>query len=143
MSLSKLHIRPTTEKDYPLLDKFRGDFAEHGLIELPWGYNLPNSVETAVAEVDGVPVGAVAASKTVLINFMKDVAAKGVDTYSAVIFLERALTYAAQQIGTTEAYCAIPEHMTEYISTVTRSGYALAFPNCVVLKRVLLPKRVK
>ena len=143
MSLSKLHIRPTTEKDYPLLDKFRGDFAEHGLIELPWGYNLPNSVETAVAEVDGVPVGAVAASKTVLINFMKDVAAKGVDIYSAVIFLERALTYAAQQIGTTEAYCAIPEHMTEYISMVKRSGYTLAFPNCVVLKRVLLPKRVK
>ena len=143
MSLSKLHIRPTTEKDYPLLDKFRGDFAEHGLIELPWGYNLPNSVETAAAERDGQLIGAVTASKTLLVNFMKDPTAKGTDVYSAVIFLERALTYAAQQIGTTEAYCAIPEHMTEYIRMVKRSGYALAFPNCVVLKRALLPKPVK
>jgi hypothetical protein len=139
VSLSKLHIRPTTEKDYPLLDKFRGDFAEHGLIELPWGYNLPNSVETAVAEVDGIPVGAVAASKTVLINFMKDVAAKGTDVYSAVLLLERTLTYAAQQIGITESYCAIPNHMQSYIKLVQKSGYVEAFPHCTVLRRPLLP----
>jgi len=139
MSLSNFTIRPTVPGDYPLLDKFRQDFASDGKIDLPWGYNLPQSVETALAERAGMPVGAVTASKTVLINFMKDPAAKGTDVYSAVLFLERVLTYAAQQIGTTEAYCAIPEHMTEYIDMVKRSGYADAFPNCVVLKRALLP----
>ena len=139
MSLSNFSVRPTTPEDYPLLDKFRKDFEPNGKIELPWGYNLPQSVETAIAERAGAPVGAVTASKTVLINFMKDVEAKGTDVYSAVLFLERVLTYAAQQIGTTEAYCAIPNHMTEYIDMVKRSGYTVAFPDCVVLKRALLP----
>ena len=143
MSLSDMTVRPSCEADYPLLDRFRKDFEENGKIELPWGYNLPNSVETAIAERAGVPIGAVTASKTVLINFMKDVTAKGVDVYSAVLFLERLLTYAAQQIGTTESYCAIPEHMTEYINMVRRSGYTDAFPNCVVLKRALCPPIVK
>ena len=139
MSLSALTVRTTGPTDYPLLDKFRKDFEKDGVIELPWGYNLPNSVETAISERAGVPIGAVTASKTVLINFMKDMTAKGVDVYAAVLFLERVLTYAAQQIGTTEAYCAIPQHLTEYIDMVRRSGYTDAFPNCVVLKRALLP----
>ena len=142
MSLSKLSVRPTTEKDYPLLDKFRKDFESEGRIDLPWGYNLSGSVETAITDP---PVGAVTASKTVLINFMKDINAKGVDIYAAVLLLERALTYAAAQIGTTESYCAIPEQLTEYIAMVRRSGYVDAFPGgCVVLKRApALPKPVK
>lgn len=136
MGLSELHVRPLRKSDIPHLDNFRERFKEDGEIALPFGYSA-DGVETAVAEKNGKVIGAVTATKSAIINFMKDPDAAGKDIYAAVLMLERALTYVAEQSCVAETYCAIPAHLTEYIDMVKRSGYTETFQNCVVLRRPL------
>lgn len=135
MALANLTVRPFRSEDAQQLDLFRDAFKQDGEIALPWGYTA-EGVETAIVERDRI-IGATHGTKAVIINFMKDPAAPGTDIYAAVLMGERALTYVAQQNGCVEAYCAIPEQLTGYIDMVRRSGYEIAFPGCVVLRRGL------
>ena len=136
MGIAKLSVRPLRETDKPQLDNFRAAFLSDGRTDAPFGYSA-DGVETAIAEKLGVVIGGVTGTKSVIINFMKDPNAAGADIYAAVLMLERAITYVAQQTCVAEAYCAIPAHLTEYIDMVKRSGYTETFQNCVVLRRPL------
>lgn len=131
-----MQVRPFRPEDTAQLDLFRELFLPDGRTDVPFGYaNI--GVETAIAEKNNKTVGAVTATKSIIVNFMKDPTAAGTDIYAAVLMLERALAYVAQQNGVVEAYCAIPSHLTEYVDMVKRSGYAEAFPDCVILRRAL------
>ena len=90
-----------------------------------------------MVERDEKTIGAVMATAAVIIDFMKDPEARGSDIYGAVLVGERTLTYMAQKNGIPAAYCAVPNHLTEYIDMVRRSGYTEVFQNCVVLRRPL------
>jgi hypothetical protein len=136
MSLSDLTVRPLRPGDTEQLDLFRESFKNDGEIQLPFGYTNAG-VATAVVARDEKIIGAVHATKALIVNFMKDPKASGPDIYAAVLLGERALTFVAEDGGCAEAYCAIPSHLQSYIDMVKRSGYTEAFPNCVILRRSL------
>jgi hypothetical protein len=139
MSISEIRVRPFRDTDTSELDIFRELFRTDGRTDAPFGYSNIG-VETAVAEKAERTIGAVTATKSIVVNFMKDPAAAGTDIYAAVLMGERALAYVAQANGVVEAYCAIPKHLTEYINMVKRSGYSEIFSDCVVLRRALAPE---
>lgn len=136
MSMKDLSLRPIQDKDIELLNACRENYWDANL-EVPYGYTVPGSVETAVAEKNGELIGAITATKVVVYDFIKNAAARGVDTFAAVFMLERALSYVAQQGGMTTAYLAIPSHLTEYIDMVKRCGYEAGFESCTILRRSL------
>ena len=136
MSISQILTRPFEAHDVELLDLFRKQFSNDGRTDAPFGYSR-NGVETVVVERDEKVVGAVMATASVVVDFMKDSDARGEDVYGAVLMGERTLTYMSQKSGLVAAYCAIPSHMTKYIDMVKRSGYSETFSNCVVLRRPL------
>ena len=135
MSISKLTTRPVLPGDVGQLNLFRESFSE-GRIDCPFGYRSQGT-ETVIVEREGEVVGAVMATASVLIDFIRNPGASGPDTYGAVLLGERALTFVAQKNGIVAAYCAIPEHLTDYIDMVKRSGYEIAFPGCTILRRPL------
>jgi len=136
MSVSQLLTQPFEAHDVELLDLFRKQFSNDGRTDAPFGYSR-NGVETVVVERDEKVVGAVMATASVVVDFMKDPDARGEDIYGGVLMGERTLTYMGQKSGLVAAYCAIPSHMTKYIDMVKRSGYSETFSNCVVLRRPL------
>jgi hypothetical protein len=136
MSLSNLTSRPALPSDTEQLDTFRTQFSEDGRIDVPWGY-IANGVGTVVAERDRNIIGATVATAAVIVDFLKNPNASGADIISSVLLGERTLTYMAQRNGIVAAYCAIPSHLTEYLSMVKRCGYQETFSNCVVLRRPL------
>lgn len=136
MGIKDISLRPLREEDIPQLDAARQNYWDANL-EIPYGYNIPGSVETAVAEKDGEWQGALVATKVIVLDFIKNAAAKGVDIFAAVFMLERALAYVAQNTGVTTSYLAIPSHLTEYIEMVKRCGYEVGFENCTILRRSL------
>jgi hypothetical protein len=136
MSISQLLLRPFEAHDAELLNLFRKQFSNDGRTDAPFGYSR-NGVETIVVERDEKVVGAVMATASVVVDFMRDPAARGEDVYGAVLMGERTLTYMSQKSGLVAAYCAIPSHLTKYIDMVKRSGYSEVFQNCVVLRRPL------
>ena len=138
MSISKLTTRPALPSDVEQLNSFRENFSE-GRIDCPFGYRSQGT-ETVIVEREGEVVGAVMATASVLIDFIRNPSASGPDTYGAVLLGERALTFVAQKNGIVAAYCAIPSHLTSYIDMVKRSGFEEAFPGCVVLRRPLIPE---
>jgi len=136
MSISRLTTRPVEVGDVEHLDALRKQFETDGRIDVPVGYRN-TGVETLVVERDKEVVGAVLATAAVVVDFIKDPQARGGDIYSAVLLGERTLTYMAQKNGISTAICAIPNHLTEYIDMVKRSGYTEVFQNCVMLRRPL------
>jgi len=136
MSISQLLTRPVEAHDTELLDLFRKQFSNDGRTDAPFGYSR-NGVETIVVERDDKVVGAVMATASVVVDFMKDPDARGEDVYGAVFMGERTLTYMSAKSGLVAAYCAIPSHLTKYIDMVKRSGYSEVFQDCVVLRRPL------
>jgi hypothetical protein len=134
-SLTELSVRPAREADIEQLDAFRRANFDAD-IEIPFGYAGPG-VETAVAEKHGTLVGGMTAVSAVVLDFMRNPEASGVDTYTAVFMLERALAYVAGKHNIPVSYVAIPSHLTDYISMVQRSGYELACENCVIMRRPL------
>ena len=140
MSISKLTTRPVLPGDVEQLNLFREQFSADGRIDTPFGYRS-EVTDTVVIEKDQKTIGAVIGTSAIIIDFMKDPLASGSDIYGAVLMGERALTYVAQKNGIGAAYCAIPKHLTEYISMVKRSGYTETFEDCVILRRPLVPER--
>ncbi len=137
MSISQLLTRPVEAHDVELLNLFRKQFSNDGRTDAPFGYSR-NGVETIVVERDEKVVGAVMATASVVVDFMRDPAARGEDVYGAVLMGERTLTYMSQKSGLVAAYCAIPSHLTKYIEMCRRSGYTQeVFQDCVVLRRPL------
>ena len=136
MGIASLTTRPVLPGDVEQLNLFRESFSE-GRIDCPFGYRSQGT-ETIIVEREGEMVGAVMATASVLIDFIRNPGASGPDTYGAVLLGERALTFVAQKNGMAVSYCAIPEHLTDYISMVERSGYTKAFPGCVLLRRALV-----
>lgn len=136
MSMKDLCLRPIQDSDIPQLDASRENYWDADL-EIPYGYSVPGSVETAIAEKDGQLIGALTATKVVVYDFIKNAAAAGTDIMAAVLMLERALSYVAQQGGMTTSYIAVPSHLTDYIEIVKRCGYEAGFENCTILRRSL------
>jgi hypothetical protein len=136
MSVKDISLRPIQEADIPRLAAARQNYWDADL-EVPYGYSVPGSVETAVAEKDGEWQGALVATKVVVYDFIKNAEAKGVDIFAAVLMLERAMSYVAQSTGVTTSYLAIPSHLTEYVDMVKRCGYEVGFENCTILRRPL------
>lgn len=134
--MKDISLRRFRQEDAPQLDTARENYWDADL-EVPYGYAVPGSVETAIAEKDGEWQGALIATKVVVYDFIKNAAAKGVDIFAAVFMLERALSYVAQETGITTSYLAIPSHLTEYIDMVKRCGYEEGFKDCVILRRSL------
>lgn len=137
MSIAKLQMHPIVIEDVEKLNSFREQFSSDGRIDIPFGYRS-EVTDTVVIEKDQKTIGAVIGTSAVIIDFMKDPLASGSDIYGAVLMGERALTYVAQKNGIGAAYCAIPKHLTEYISMVKRSGYTETFEDCVILRRALV-----
>lgn len=135
MSLKDLSIRPFRPEDAQQLDLFREQYWDANL-EAPHGYSA-QGVETAIAEKDGKTVGALTATKVVIFDFIQDRSASGPDRMAAVLMLERTLAYVAQQGGFTDAYVAIPSHLTSYIEMVKRCGYSETIQGCTVFRRPL------
>lgn len=131
-----MSIRPLKDTDPAQLDLFRENYW-HANLEIPYGYTVPGSVETAVAEKDGEIIGGLTATKVVVYDFMKNPTASPTDIFSAVFMLERTLSYVAQSTGVTTSYIAIPEHLTDYIESVKRCGYDVGFEKCTILRRSL------
>ena len=140
MSIAKLQIRPIVIEDVKKLNSFREHFSADGRIDIPFGYRS-EVTDTVVIEKDKKTIGAVIGTSAIIIDFMKDPLASGSDIYGAVLMGERALTYVVQKNGIGAAYCAVPKHLTEYISMVKRSGYTETFEDCVILRRPLVPER--
>ena len=115
MSISKLTMHPIVIKDVEKLNSFREQFSADGRIDIPFGYRS-EVTDTVVIEKDQKTIGAVIGTSAIIIDFMKDPLASGSDIYGAVLMGERALTYVAQKNGIGAAYCAVPKHLTEYIS---------------------------
>ena len=141
MSISQLLLRPFGAPDAEQLDLFREQFTPDGRTDAHFGYSR-NGVETVVVERDKKIVGAVMATASVVVDFMKDPDARGEDVYGAVLMGERTLTYMSAKSGLVAAYCAIPSHLTKYIDMVKRSGYSEVFQDCVVLRRPLAKELV-
>ena len=140
MSIAKLQMHPIVIEDVEKLNSFREQFSADGRIDIPFGYRS-EVTDTVVIEKDKKTIGAVIGTSAIIIDFMKDPLASGSDIYGAVLMGERALTYVAQKNGIGAAYCAVPKHLTEYISMVKRSGYTETFEDCVILRRPLVPER--
>ena len=140
MSIAKLQIRPIVIEDVEKLNSFREQFSSDGRIDIPFGYRS-EVTDTVVIEKDQKTIGAVIGTSAIIIDFMRDPEASGPDVYGAVLMGERALTYIAAKNGIGAAYCAVPKHLTEYISMVKRSGYTETFEDCVILRRPLVPER--
>jgi hypothetical protein len=134
--MRNLSLRPFRDADAVQLDLFRENYWDADL-EIPYGYNVPGSVETAIAEKNGEIVGALSGTKVIVYDFMKNPAAEGTDVFAAVLMLERALSYIAQQGGMTTAYIAVPSHLEKYIDMVKSCGYEAGFQNCTILRRSL------
>jgi len=135
MSLKDLSIRPFAPGDAEQLDLFREQYWDANL-EAPHGY-VAQGVETAIAEKDGKIVGALTATKVVIFDFIQQQSASATDRMAAVLMLERTLAYVAQQGGFTDAYIAVPSHLTDYIEIVKRCGYAETVQGCTVFRRPL------
>lgn len=135
MSITEISVRPIQEKDVEQLELFRHANWDAD-IELPFGF-VTNGVETAVAEKGEELTGGLTAVKAVVLDFMRNPQASGVDTFASVFMLERALTYVAQQGGVPVSYVAIPEHLKDYIGIVERCGYKISCEKCVILRRPL------
>lgn len=131
-----MSIRPFETRDSAQLDLFRENYWDANL-EIPYGYKVDGSVDTAVAEKNGEIVGALTGTKVIVYDFMKNPDASPTDLFGAVFMLERAMSLVAQQIGITTAYIAIPSHLTDYIESVKRCGYDAGFENCTILRRSL------
>lgn len=141
MSLKEMNIRPVRTSDAEQLDLFRRSYL-NGWLELPKGLSAPG-VETAVAEKDGKPLASLTGTSAVLLDpFIHDPEAKGTDVFSAVLALERVLTYNAQVGGAVDAYIAIPVQEMAYIEMVKRCGYEITCTDCVIMRRPLVPDTV-
>lgn len=136
MSMREISLRPFQDGDKAQLDLFRENYWDADL-EIPYGYSVEGSVSTAVAEKNGETVGALTGTKVIVFDFMKNPAAAGVDIFSAVLMLERTLSYVAQQHGMMTAYIAIPSHLEKYIDMVKSCGYTAGFEGCTILRRSL------
>ena len=138
MSISQLHTRPIEACDIEQLDLFRDQFERSGdgRTDVPFGYSS-RGVDTTLVERDGKIIGATIATGAVLIDFVRNPDAKGSDVYAAVLMGERILSHMAQKSGLVAAYCAVPNHLENYLAMVKRSGYTEVFQNCKVLRRAL------
>lgn len=138
-SFTKMNIRPIREDDIEQLDKWRWQYTDADL-EVVHGWQAPG-VETAIAEKNGEIIGSLTAVSAVVIDpFIHNPNASETDIYAAVVMLERALAYRAQQSGIVDAYVAVSAHLKDYIEIVKRSGYEVTCERCVILRRALVPE---
>ena len=139
MSISQLHTRPIEACDIEQLDLFRDQFERSGdgRTDVPFGYSN-RGVDTVIVERDNKIIGATVATSAIIVDFIRNPEASGSDVYAAVLMGERILSHMASKSGLAAAYCAIPNHLENYLAMVKRSGYAEeVFQNCKVLRRPL------
>lgn len=139
MSISQLTTRPVAFSDFDQLSLFRQQFAEtgDGRTDVPFGYSS-RGVDTVVVERDNKIIGATVATAAVIIDFIRNPEAIGPDVYAAVLLGERILSHMSQKSGLTAAYCAVPNHLQNYIAMVKKSGYHQeVFQECMVLRKPL------
>lgn len=141
MELKNINIRPIQIKDTEQLELWRREYLDAWL-ELPHGLQM-KGVETAVAEKQGRMIGSLTATSAVVMDpFIHDKNATGPEIFSAVLALERVLSYKAQSGGAVDSYIAIPAKSEEYIKMVEKCGYVRTLQDCVVLRRPLIPDTV-
>jgi hypothetical protein len=138
MSLSKLTTRPVEFRDIEILDLFRDQFERSGdgRTDVPFGYSN-RGVDTALVEREGKIIGATVATSAIIVDFIRNPKASGSDVYAAVLMGERILSHMASKSGLAAAYCAVPNHLENYLSMVRRSGYTEVFQNCKTMRRAL------
>lgn len=130
--------------DVKQLDAWRKNYTL-GDLEIPHDFNTPDgAVETAVATKDGELICSLTGLHSIVLDpFIKRPGASPSDLLMALIKLETALTYKAQQrFGATDAYIAVPIAESKYIRLLQNYGWQTTVQNCVVLRRALRPDTV-
>lgn len=141
-AFKNLNVRPLRDGDIGQLLAWRRAYLE-GDLELPHGWKLPQGVETAVAEKNGLLLSSMTATQAVILDpLIRNPVAGGMDMVTAIYALERALTYQAQIVGAVDAYIAVPSQLEEYHKIVENAGYQRTVEHCHVFRRALIPDTI-
>jgi hypothetical protein len=135
--MRKMQVLPFTEEDRESLERWRTAFTD-ATLELSHDYTSPQ-VETAVVHTESGEI-VLSLTGTFLAGLgplIRNPNATRLEIMEALFLAEAALTYKAVGAGAVDASICVPNHMTDYIKTLTKLGYEVVATNCTILSRVL------
>jgi len=143
MGIRDISVHRIREEEVETIDAWRYEYLPADL-EIPHGYG-GQGVETAVAETrEGTTLAAMTGIKAVILDplIRNPRIQNGAEMVSAILMLERTLSYLGEQGGAVDSYIAIPNQLEDYKKIVESVGYVETCENCTIYRRPLRPDTV-
>lgn len=143
MSMRDITVHRLRDEEVDVLEEWRHDYQPADL-EIPHNYGGPG-VETAVAaNKQGFMLASMTGIKAVILDplIRNPRIANGAEMVSAILMLERTLSYLGEQGGAVDSYVAIPNQLADYKKIVESVGYLATCENCTIYRRPLRPDTV-
>lgn len=143
MSIRDISVHRLRDTEVETLEEWRHEYQPADL-EIPHGYS-GQGVETAVAETrEGIILASMTGIKAVILDplIRNPRVTNGAEMVSAILMLERTLSYLGEQGGAVDSYVAIPNQLADYKKIVESVGYVATCENCTIYRRPLRPDTV-
>lgn len=144
MSIRDLSIHRLRDEEKETLEEWRHEYQPADL-EIPHGY-AGDGVETAVVDCPdtGVMMASLTGIKAVILDplIRNPRIANGAEMVSAILMLERTLSYLGEQGGAVDSYIAVPDCLPQYQKIVESVGYEKTCVGCSIYRRPLRPDTV-
>jgi len=143
MGIRDISVHRIREEEVETIDAWRYEYQPADL-EIPHGWG-GQGVETAVAGTrDGTTLAAMTGIKAVILDplIRNPRIQNGAEMVSAILMLERTLSYLGEQGGAVDSYIAIPNQREDYKKIVESVGYVETCENCTIYRRPLRPDTV-
>jgi hypothetical protein len=139
MGFRELSIHRLRTEEIPSLEEWRREYKEADL-EVPHGYG-GQGVETAVVEAGGEMLAALTGTSCVVIDplIRNPRITNGAEMISAIILLERTLSYLGEKGGAVDSYVAISNGQKDWQKIVESTGYVRSCQDCTIYRRPLRP----
>ena len=142
MGIREISAHRLRDEEIETLEGWRHEYQPADL-EIPHGY-AGQGVETAVAENKEGILASMTGIKAVILDplIRNPRISNGAEMVSAILMLERTLSYLGEQGGAVDSYIAIPNQLEDYKKIVESVGYVETCENCTIYRRPLRPDTV-